>query len=115
GHSGPIVERLNAAKAGFQRALAVGVTIACGSDAGVFAHGENVRELELMVEYGMTPEQALRAATATAAAVLGRTDLGHIGARQSGLVVLTADPLRDITALRRVRAVIREGNEQGPR
>ncbi len=116
GHRGPIVERLNAAKAGFQRALAAGVTIACGSDAGVFAHGENVRELELMVEYGMTPEQALRAATSTAAAVLGRTDLGHIGARQSGLVVLTADPLRDITALRSVRAVIREGDERwGPR
>lgn len=112
GRKGPIVGRLNAAKAGFQRALAAGVPIACGSDAGVFAHGTNVRELELMVQYGMSPAEALAAATRTAAKVLGSDQLGTIrpGAR-CGLVVLTADPLADITNLRRVRAVIREGDE----
>lgn len=113
GRKGPVAERLNAGKAGFQRALAAGVTIACGSDAGVFAHGDNARELELMVEYGMTPAQALAAATTVAANVLGATDLGVIrpGAR-CGLVVLGRNPLQDITALRAVRAVVRESDER---
>lgn len=113
GRKGPIVARLNAAKVGFQRALAADVKIACGSDAGVFDHGDNARELELMVEYGMTPAQALRAATKTAAEVLDAADLGTIrpGAR-CGLVVLTGDPLADIHDVRRVRAVIRESDER---
>jgi imidazolonepropionase-like amidohydrolase len=112
GHQGPIVERLNAAKAGFQRALAAGVTIGCGSDAGVFRHGDNARELELMVAYGMTPAAALASATTIAAGVLGAKDLGVVkkGAR-CGLVVLGADPLVDISALRQVRAVVRESDE----
>lgn len=108
GRKGPIVDRLNAAKAGFQRALAAGVTIACGSDAGVFRHGDNARELELMVDYGMTPAQALAAATRTAAQVLGKPGLGVLrkGGANAGLVVLGADPLRDIGALRKVVAVV---------
>ncbi|MFN6193925.1 MAG: amidohydrolase family protein [Planctomycetota bacterium] len=112
GRKGPIVERLNAGKAGFQRALAAGVTVGCGSDAGVFRHGDNARELELMVAYGMTPAQALASATTVAADVLGAKDLGVVraGAR-CGLVVLGADPLVDIGALRQVRAVVREGDE----
>jgi imidazolonepropionase-like amidohydrolase len=113
GRSGPAAARLNPGKAGFQRALAAGVTIACGSDAGVFAHGDNAREIELMVEDGMTPQQALAAATAVAAKVLGAADLGVIrpGAR-CGLVVLDKDPLQDIHNLRRVVAVIRERDER---
>jgi imidazolonepropionase-like amidohydrolase len=113
GHHGRNAERLNVARVGFRRALAAGVTIGCGSDAGVFTHGTNARELELMVEYGMTPAQALAAATTTAAAVLGQPGLGVIrpGAR-CGLVVLGRDPLQDITALREVRAVVREGIER---
>jgi len=116
GHEGPIVSRLNAARVGFQRALAAGVTIACGSDAGVFDHGDNARELELMVDYGMTPAQALAAATTVAAKVLGADDLGTIrpGAR-CGLVVLAGDPLADIRNLRRVLAVVREVDERTPR
>jgi len=90
------------------------VTIGCGSDAGVFRHGDNARELELMVAYGMTPAQALASATTVAADVLGAKDLGVVrkGAR-CGLVVLGADPLADIGALRQVRAVVREGDELG--
>lgn len=111
GHEGPIVERLNLGRLGFQRALAAGVTIACGSDAGVFDHGDNARELELMVAAGMTPEQALRSATTTAAQVLGADDLGVVRPGAHGFVVLDADPLADIAAVRRVRAVVREGDE----
>lgn len=109
GRRGPIVDRLNAAKVGFQRALAAGVLVACGSDAGVFAHGDNAHEIELMVEYGMTPAQALAAATKAAAAVLARDDLGtvRVGAR-CGFVVLAGDPLQDIRNLRKVVAVVRD-------
>ena len=60
----------------FARALEAGVTIALGSDVGVFAHGDNVRELELMVAGGMSPAAALRSATVVAAGVLEREDLG---------------------------------------
>ncbi|HEU4420537.1 MAG TPA: amidohydrolase family protein, partial [Planctomycetota bacterium] len=106
GRAGAALDRLNPGRVAFQRALAAGVTIACGSDAGVFTHGHNAREVELMVAFGMKPVQALEAATATAARVLGRADLGRIerGARP-GLVVLSADPLQDPANLRKVTAV----------
>jgi imidazolonepropionase-like amidohydrolase len=91
-------------------ARAAGVTIACGSDAGVFAHGDNARELELLVACGLSPAEALRAATATAADVLRRTDLGRIqpGAR-ADLVVLRGDPLADVGALRGPLLVVQDG------
>ena len=106
GRAGAALDRLNPGRVAFQRALAAGVTIACGSDAGVFTHGHNAREVELMVASGMKPVQALEAATATAARVLGRADLGRIekGARP-GLVVVSADPLQDPANLRKVTAV----------
>ncbi|MBK8101013.1 MAG: amidohydrolase family protein [Planctomycetes bacterium] len=107
GHQGPVVERLNAARIAFQRALAAGVTIACGSDAGVFAHGDNVRELELMVEYGMTPAQAIAAATTVAAAVVNTKKR----VVRPGVIVVDGDPLQDIRALRRVRAVFGAAGE----
>jgi imidazolonepropionase-like amidohydrolase len=107
----PDPPRLRDGRDTFQRALRAGVTIACGSDAGVFAHGENAREIELMVEYGMKPADALRAATATAAHVLGRgTDLGRIEAGcVADLVAVEGDPLADPAALRRVRVVFQAG------
>ncbi|MFO1078154.1 MAG: amidohydrolase family protein [Planctomycetota bacterium] len=116
GHQGPIADRLNTSRIAFQRALAAGVAIACGSDAGVFRHGDNARELELMVEYGMTPAQALAAATATAAKVLGGAETGRIAkGPMFGFVVLAGDPLQDIHNLRRVRAVVTdEGGDRLP-
>ena len=98
----------------FAAALASGVTIANGSDIGVFPHGENARELALLVEAGMTPMQALQAATATAAAVLGRDDLGVLrpGA-VADLVAVGGDPASDIAALRRVQLVFKGGREAG--
>lgn len=102
--------RIRASRAMFARALAAGVTIGCGSDVGVFAHGENARELELMVAYGMSPADALRSATSVAADTLSRGDLGRIteGAL-ADLVVLTRDPLADVSALRAPLLVVQDG------
>lgn len=107
----PEPERLRQARAVFGTALRVGVLIACGSDAGVFAHGDNTRELELMVDYGMTPAQALRAATLVAAQVLGRgDDLGRLASGAlADLIAVSGDPLRDIAALRAPVLVVQEG------
>ncbi len=107
----PDPPRVAADRRMFADALAAGVTLALGSDAGVFAHGDNARELELMVAYGMTPAQALAAATSVAAGVIGRADdLGRIAPGYTAdLVALDADPLADPAAVRQVRLVLKEG------
>jgi len=98
-------------KAMFARALASGVTIACGSDVGVFPHGDSARELELMVAYGMKPTDALRAATSTAAATLGREkELGRIAeGLAADLVAVRGDPLADVSNLRKPVLVVKGG------
>ena len=95
----------------FAAARESGVTIANGSDIGVFPHGENARELELLVDNGLSATEALIAATSTAAQVLRRDDLGVIRAGATAdLVALDGDPTTDIAALRRVRSVWKAGS-----
>jgi imidazolonepropionase-like amidohydrolase len=95
----------------FKAALDAGVTICFGGDVGVFSHGDNVRELEAMVEYGMTPLAALRSATSINARIfhldgqLGRVAPGLL----ADLVAVEGDPTREIGATRRVRLVMQGG------
>jgi len=103
--------RMEKASTLMERALDAGVTIACGSDAGVFDHGDNAREIELLVELGMTPTEALACATSVAAQVIGReNDLGRIAEGfVADMIAIEGDPLEDPTALRRVRFVMQGG------
>ncbi|MCO6491568.1 MAG: amidohydrolase family protein [Phaeodactylibacter sp.] len=103
-------ERIKQKKQSFKLALESGVTILAGGDVGVFEHGENVRELELMVEYGMQPLEVLRAATAVNAEAFHLPELGRI--REgflADIIAVEGNPEDDISSLRKVRLVMKDG------
>jgi imidazolonepropionase-like amidohydrolase len=96
-------------RATFKAALDAGVTILSGSDVGTFAHGDNARELEAMVYFGMSPVNALKAATSVAGQVLHM----EIGTVKTGmfadLIAIDGDPTKDISAIRNVKFVMKGG------
>ena len=98
----------------FERALKAGIRMIYGTDAGIFPHGDNARQLAVMVRYGMTPMQAIQSATVNAADALGLT--GQVGELSPGayadLIAVTDDPLADVRALERVSFVMKGGVEQ---
>jgi imidazolonepropionase-like amidohydrolase len=107
----PDPDRIVQKRKTFAQALAAGVTIVAGGDVGVFTHGDNARELEMMVDYGMKPLDVLRSATSISAKVFGLQD--QLGAIRPGLLadILVVDgrPDQKIQDLRRIRLVMKQG------
>ncbi|MGH8856266.1 MAG: amidohydrolase family protein [Telluria sp.] len=98
-------------QATFARAHKAGVKIAFGTDAGVFPHGENAKEFGYMVEAGMAPVEAIRAATLHAASLLGQS--ARLGSVEAGfaadIIAVEGDPLRDVKLLEQVKFVMKDG------
>jgi len=107
----PPTARIATKKKSFQLALQKAVTICFGGDVGVFPHGDNVREMELMVEYGMKPLDVIKSATSVNAKVFGQGD--KIGRLQNGLladiIAVDGNPLENIAVMRNIVLVIKEG------
>ncbi|QYG00343.1 MULTISPECIES: amidohydrolase family protein [Massilia] len=94
----------------FKKAHAAGVKMVFGTDAGVHPHGGNAKQFAVMVQYGMTPLQAIQAATVNAAEALARKDIGVVEpGRYADMVAVKGDPLVDVTLLEAPAAVIQAG------
>jgi imidazolonepropionase-like amidohydrolase len=95
----------------FRKAHAAGAKMIFGSDAGVYPHGDNARQFRWMVKYGMTPVEAIQAATVNAADALGRNDRGVLEAgRFADLIAVSGDPSQDVTVLESVPFVMKGGD-----
>jgi imidazolonepropionase-like amidohydrolase len=95
----------------FERAVKGGAKMAFGTDAGVYPHGDNAKQFFYMVKYGLTPAQAIRAATSNAADLIGRAkDVGTLEpGKFADVIAVTADPLQDVRALENVGFVMKGG------
>jgi imidazolonepropionase-like amidohydrolase len=96
----------------FRRAVKAGVTMTFGTDAGVYPHGDNAKQFAKMVEWGMTPMQAIQAATITAAKTLGPLgdNLGEIApGKYADIIAVEGDPLNDVSRLEHVAFVMKGG------
>lgn len=109
--AGPEPARISEKKKSFQSALKSGVTICMGGDVGVFTHGDNAREMELMVEYGMKPIDVLRSATSVNATVFGYGDkIGSIRKEMlADIILVQGNPEDNISAVRKVVFVMKDG------
>jgi imidazolonepropionase-like amidohydrolase len=107
----PEPERITNKRNSFKMALKAGVTICMGGDVGVFSHGDNAREMEMMVDYGMNPLEVLRSATSVNADVfqianeVGRIKKGLL----ADLVAVEGNPAENIHAVRQVKMVMKSG------
>ncbi len=98
------------AKASLTRAIDAGVKIACGTDAPAIWHGRNAEELVVLVQRGMTPLQAIRAATTVSSDLIDRPEIGRIATgKLADIVGVPGDPLSDITVTQRVGFVMKHG------
>ena len=94
----------------FAKAWKAGARMAFGTDAGVYPHGDNARQLATMVRYGMTPLQAIRSATLDAAELLGRPDVGSLEkGKLADLIAVEGNPLEDVRLLERIGFVMKGG------
>lgn len=103
-------ETTDTQRAGFSKAVKLGVPITYGTDAGVYPHGLNARQLSYMVRFGMTPMQALASATSEAAKALGREELGSVKpGHVADLVAVAGNPLENISVLQCIDGVVQGG------
>jgi len=107
----PESDKLKAKRKSFQAAILAGVTICAGGDVGVFAHGDNVRELEMMAEYGMSADAVLRSVTSVNADAFHIADqVGRVKENlRADFVIVTGDPSKNISDLRKVLLVMKDG------
>jgi imidazolonepropionase-like amidohydrolase len=95
----------------FRKAVRAGVKIAFGTDAGVFPHGQNAKQFPFMVQYGLTPMQAIQSATISAADLIGKGNV--LGSLKPGkfadIIAVKGDPLSDVSLLEKIDFVMKDG------
>ena len=106
----PEPNRIKQKRESFKLALESGVDIVFGGDVGVFTHGENYRELELMVQYGMTPIKALQSATSLNASLFHLDNLGQLKKGfLADIIAVEGDPTKTIESMQKVTFVMKDG------
>lgn len=107
----PAPERIQDKQVSFRDAVKAGVTICMGGDVGVFAHGDNAREMEMMVAYGMPPMDVLKAATSVNADVFGvAATIGRIRpGLLADLIAVDGNPEQEISSIRNINLVMKDG------